>query len=73
MPFNRITAYTKMQPQPNQPSSARAAFVALPYGLIASMNPQQVAWQQQLYRVAYERAREQSRPARHHRLLAAWN
>ena len=58
----------------SQPSeNVSQAMPAGQYMLVAAA-PQQVIWQQQLLRIAYERARAALQPPRHHaRFFSVWN
>lgn len=76
MPTNRIQRYQPLATapaatpsRPNPPTSIPAGFTVCPPQL-ASAN----SWQQELYRQAYERAREAAQVPRHYRLLfSVWN
>jgi hypothetical protein len=73
MQANRITGYMPKATLPNPPAPAAPVvpqgFVFCP-GQLSALS----AWQQEIYRLAYERAQAAARIPRHHRqLFSVWN
>jgi hypothetical protein len=73
MQANRITGYLSQAvlPKPSAPTApvVPQGFVFLP-GHLSGLS----AWQQEIYRLAYERAQAAVRIPRHHRqLFSVWN
>ena len=61
-------------PAPPPPRPSPGAFVLCPPGCLPAHTPQQLAWQQALYRWAFEQAQAVVRPSLPERdLLAVWN
>lgn len=73
MAVNRITSHASVF---GAPKSSQPAAPAVPNGFVFCP-PQLVsmqAWQQEVYRLAYERAQAATQIPRHHRLLfSVWN
>jgi hypothetical protein len=76
MAINRITRYqsrwsfvTVSQTPPKHPGPAVPQGFAVCPPQLATAN----AWQQEIYRLAYERALAATQIPRHHRLLSVWN
>jgi hypothetical protein len=65
-PFSNAVPKSLMQ---SQTPAIPSGFVLYPTQLVSL-----TAWQQEIYRLAYERARAETQVPRHHRLLfAVWN
>jgi hypothetical protein len=83
MLFNRITSYLDESIEPLAPSpgptpqntvtTPPANFAPVPAGLMGSLPQQPAAWQEQLYRMAYEAAKAAVEAAARAANDARWN
>jgi hypothetical protein len=74
MGANRITAHATGAPR--APKASHVAPPSIPHGFVVCPPHLMTAaaWQQEIYRLAYERARAQMAIPRHHRMLfCVWN